>query len=701
MSEKIIAFVGNPNVGKSAWINALSGSDFKIGNWPGVTIERKEAITSWHGESYHLIDLPGTYSLDHSDNEENITATFLKEEHVDLIVNILDATNLERNLYLSLLLRELQIPMVMIFNFMDEVEKHGIEIEFNKIARRLQIPILPYSAFDKKHYEIVIGAIEKQAGKSVFYYPLLDHDDYQIFVDLYELVERHLPHYIESSEVMIAQLVHQYLHDDQSVITQMDHWHFPMEKLQEVKGDVNKEYLKRKTYQVISSLMMYVTANKRSRLRLTRKMDHFLLHRILGLPLFFIILGITLMIVFNASAPLTDFVDYFIHDYLFKYISLALAGAPDFISQLLINGILAGVGGVLVFIPLMALLYFALALLEESGYMSRVAFLLDRIMSKFHLSGKSFISLIIGFGCNVPAIYSTRTLDNSKQKKLTALLIPFMSCGARLPVYALFGAAFFGQKAGAMILSIYAIGILLALIMVFIFNRFGEFRDDDLFVLELPPYRTPSMHVIYQKVKQEVKAYIRKAIHVVMWAMIVIWAFTYFPSGDINDSYIVRMSKSVMPIFEPLGFGNRWETIASLPGGIVAKETIVGFMDQVLLTHHDVTPNYNIKDDTALLAKEFGTSIKKSILNIISFGSYEKQDNTLTDAISRLWVDEKAPLRAFSFMVYILLSIPCVMSLQALYREYGKRLLLISLITMITVPYVTSLFIFQFFSLFY
>lgn len=696
-----IAFVGNPNVGKSAWINALSNADFKVGNWPGVSIACKEADVEWEGNHYHLIDLPGTYSLEAGENEEGITYNYLHETAVDLIVNVVDATNLSRNLLLTLFLRDLQIPMILIFNFMDQVEKYKIQVDVTKMSRRLQTTILPYSAMDKEHYDIVKQAIIKHAGSSVFYYPLYRSEDVERYVSLYNYLETHLP--IEHDEHMLHTLCTKFLNEDPLVLRQFVSWHMDIEHLHMLQGELGKEVLMLHRYDIVASLMKYVQEDTSLRYANSCKIDELLLHKVVGYPIFFLLFSILLLFVFQASAPFTDVVDFLINDMLYKYMSSALFWAPQILRELVLHGILAGVGGVLIFVPLMAFLYVVLSVLEESGYMARIAFLLDRLMHTFHLSGKSFVALLLGFGCNVPAIYATRTLDNEKQKRLTALLVPFMSCGARLPVYVLFAAAFFPQKAGFMILSVYGIGIFMALLLALLFSRTPSFHDEDMFVLELPPYRLPSLRVVLHKARKEVGAYVKKATGIVLWAMIILWSLSYFPSGRLEESYIAQGSKALMPIFEPLGFGNRWESIASLPGGIIAKETIVGFFDQVLVpTKTRVVDELEPLQDLQMIGMRFIDAVKQSATSMIApHITLKPQSDGQVKQMSQLWTDRYAPLRAFSFMVYVLLSIPCIMTLQALYHEYGKNLLLLSLASMIVLPYLVSLFIFQFFSLFY
>lgn len=697
-----IAFAGNPNVGKSAWINALSNADFKVGNWPGVTVEKKEALVSWGMDTFYIVDLPGMYSLENSSNEEQVSAKYLREEKVDLIVNVVDATNLSRNLLLTLCLRDLQIPILLIFNFMDEVDKYHIHIDIQKLSRRLQIPILPYSAFDKVHHHVVKEAIQKQVTKKVFYYPLYDTKDIEIYVEVYQYIEAHLPTHMEHTEKCLHTLCVRYLDEDALTIKQLDVAGYDMLHLQDLRKSLTKDKIVQHRYNIITSFMQYVEEDPHCRYAKSRKIDAYLLDKWWGLPIFFLLFTMLLLVVFQASAPFNEFIDFLVHDTIMKYVQAALQWMPMAVQHFILQGVIAGVGGVLVFIPLMAFLYFMLSIVEESGYMSRIAFLLDRFMSIFHLSGKSFVSLLLGFGCNVPAMYATRTLDNDRQRKLTALLIPFMSCGARLPIYVLFAAAFFPTKAPLMIVSIYGIGILLAFVFALVFSKYEYFKDDEVFVLELPPYRLPSLRVVFHKVKEEVKGYVKKATGIVLLAMVVLWGLSYFPNGKIEDSYIARFSKTIAPIFEPLGFGNRWECVASLPGGIIAKETIVGFMDTVLSkpdNHENVTVNplADVKE-IVLQAKE---ACLKSIMSLVQVQVNLQPESTSQVAhIQGLWQDEKASLRAFSFMIYVLLSIPCIMTLQAIYHEYGKRLLWVSLLSMLLLPYIVSLFIFQFFSLF-
>lgn len=696
-----VAFVGNPNVGKSAWINALSDANFKVGNWSGVTIEKKEAFVTWNGCQYHLIDLPGTYSLDDASNEEQITAAYLKEHTVDLIINVIDATNLSRNLLLTLYLRELQIPMLIIFNFMDEVKKNNIFINIEKMQRRLQIPILAYSALDKKNYSRVRIAIIEAVNKKKWYYPLWSEKDMEVYQQLFETIERGLPKAVTISQQELHKVTTGFFENSKLVEKQLQSWYIDLQVLALIRDKVSREVIEKHRYDVIHSLMQYVKEDECKRYARSRKIDQILLHRFWGLPSFFLIFSSLLLIVFQASAPWNAYINFFIHDILNKYVRALLSFAPDFLVELLCEGIIGGVGGVISFVPLMACLYFMLSLLEESGYMARIAFLLDRLMGNFNLSGKSFVAFLLGFGCNVPAIYATRTLDNPQQKKMSALLIPFMSCGARLPVYVLFASAFFPNKAGIMIISIYGIGILMALIFALLLSKNQAYKDRGVFIQELPPYRLPRLQIVLHKVKEEVNGYVKKAFKIVLWAMIVLWGGSYFPNGNVEESYIARVSKIVQPFFVPLGFGTRWETIAALPGGIIAKETIVGYFEQILGNNQDKEQSINIRSDVNKVIGVGIETMKSTFTNVCSpkFDLKVKDDSQVR-SIQGLWNDRLQSLRAFAFMVYVLLSIPCIMSLQALYHEYGFKLMCISLISMIVIPYCIAFVIFQGFSMF-
>lgn len=681
-----VAFVGNPNVGKSAWINALSNAHFQVGNWPGVTIERKEAVIDFAGDSYHLIDLPGVYSLDEQTNEEAVTSRFLAEEKIDCIVNVVDASNLSRNLMLTVKLRELNISMVLLFNFMDEVKKQNIVIDQAAISHRLGLPIYAGSAFDHQR-EPLMKQIQQACRNQSFYHPLLDAKSDRYFVYLFDLIHQAMP---ELDDRQAAQAVYACFEGKAQALKQLMDQGLKLESL----NQMTMERLEKNQIEAVASCMRYVSQRDEKRYHMTHKIDAVLLNRWLSYPLLILFFVLLLMIVFNGSRPYIDFINQFFNEFLANYIRFYLDFLPVSILDLIISGVLGGVGGVLSFLPLMALLFFFLGILEESGYMARVAFLLDKAMRAFHLSGKAFLTLLIGFGCNVPAIYATRTLDNQKQKELCATLIPFMSCSARLPVYMLFASAFFPDHTGAAIITVIGFGILMALILALVVAHFKGHQETTIFLLELPVYRMPRLSVLLQKVVREVKSFIHKAFTAVLLTMMLLWALSYFPNGDVKTSYIADFSRHAAVLFEPLGFGTSWEAVASLPAGISAKESVVGFLSQCLLDEEPERIEPEIGRDLREQGKLLLNAVKESTMQLFTV---EKQEGNkaLNTSIQQLFTDRYAPLRAFSFMVYICLTIPCIMAMNALYQEYGWKLLLRSIIIMLIVPYVVCLLLFQ------
>lgn len=692
MKMIVAAFVGNPNVGKSAWINALSNAHFQVGNWPGVTIEKKEAMIQVKDHMIHLIDLPGVYSLDELNNEEALTARYLYEERIDCLINVVDASNLSRNLLLTMKLRELNIPMILIFNFMDEVKKQKIEIDASAISRRLSIPIYCGSAFNKKDVEPIKAMILEKTQEKVLYRPLLNTEDDRIFTNLYNEIHQRMPFY---HELKVMQMAYGVIYDEVYVLKQLSSLSFDMKRLMEIRENLDQDRLHLNYVSAVKSCMNFVVSKQGKRFEVTDKIDAILLHPILAYPILIMIFIVMMSFVFNGSAPYIDFIQQFFTEFLAKYVRIYLEFLPLPILDLLVYGVLSGVGGVLSFLPLMAFLFFFLGILEESGYMSRISFLLDKGMRIFNLSGKAFLNLLIGFGCNVPAIYATRTLDQHNQKKVTALLIPFMSCSARLPVYLLFAAAFFREKSILAIISVMGIGILLAMILATINAHYQIIHDETMFIMEMPVYRLPRMKVLFQKVQKEVKNFIKKAFTVVLLTMVLLWGFTYFPNGETKTSYLAQGAQKIAFIFEPLGFGTSWELVASIPSGISAKESVVGFLSQLIVPKNEVIETADLKADSIEQVYKFKDSVIESMKSLIFISNESETDPQLTNAVANLFRDEYAHARAFSFMVFICLTIPCVMTLVALKREFGWKLMLTSMGIMIVTPYIVCLILFQ------
>lgn len=728
-----IAFAGNPNVGKSALINAIAGSKLKVGNWPGVTVEKKEAMFVHKGEEIKLVDLPGVYSLSPYTLEEKITRDFILEENPDVVVNVIDSTNLERNLYLTFLLKELEKPMIMALNFYDEFAKLKYKLNMKEFQDMIEIPAIPVSALKGTGIEELLDSIitmskNKEKGKK--YSLPFDKNILSIIHEVeYKILtnEKLLPVTKEYSKEFLAI---KFLERDSHIIEKIKNkygvdatnlFNGEIEKLENKYDNDSETILAEGRYGTVNGILARTfTTSIKSRLDFTDKVDKILLNRVLGLPLFFLIMAGVMAFVFNGSAPFIDWVDGFFADFVGKYVGMLVEGTPDWLSSLIIDGIVGGVGGVLTFVPVMVFLYFFLAILEESGYMSRVAFLMDKIMRRLGLNGKSFVPMVVGFGCTVPAIYATRTLEDESSRKLTAAMSPFMSCGARLPVYGLFTAAFFGAKAGLVVVSIYIFGIIVAILVGLGLKNLKGFKSENkALLIELPPYRIPSLKVILNSTWLRVFDYIKRAGTVILGIMMILWALTYFPNnGDSNSSYIAKFGHTFAPIMKPTGFGDRWETVAAIPPSIAAKEVVVGFLAQALPLAEEAEAEEEIAEttfgeDLMEQVKGFGGAVKDSVVGMLSLDveglfttpdaeEIEEEGRGIVQATANLWPnDELAPLRAYSFMVFILLVVPCVATLGAIKHEFGWRYLGFVVSIMLIVPYIASTLVFQIGKLFF
>ena len=728
-----IAFAGNPNVGKSALINAIAGSKLKVGNWPGVTVEKKEAVFIHKGEEIKLVDLPGVYSLSPYSLEEKITRDFILEENPDVVVNVIDSTNLERNLYLTFLLKELEKPMIMALNFYDEFAKLKYKLNMKEFQDMIEIPAIPVSALKGTGIEELLDSIitmskNKEKGKK--YSLPFDKNILSIIHEVeYKILtnEKLLPATKEYSKEFLAI---KFLERDAHIIEKIKDkygidttgmFDEDIEKLENKYDNDSETILAEGRYGTVNGILARTfTTSIKSRLDFTDKVDKILLNRVLGLPLFFLIMAGVMAFVFNGSAPFIDWVDGFFGDFVGKYVGMLVEGTPDWLSSLIIDGIVGGVGGVLTFVPVMIFLYFFLAILEESGYMARVAFLMDKIMRKLGLNGKSFVPMVVGFGCTVPAIYATRTLEDESSRKLTAAMSPFMSCGARLPVYGLFTAAFFGAKAGLVVVSIYIFGIIVAILVGLGLKNLKGFKSENkALLIELPPYRIPSLKVILNSTWLRVFDYIKRAGTVILGIMMILWALTYFPNnGDSNSSYIAKFGHTFAPIMKPTGFGDRWETVAAIPPSIAAKEVVVGFLAQALPLAEEAEAEEEVVEttfgeDLMEQVKGFGEAVKDSVVGMLSLDveglfttpdaeEIEEEGRGIVQATANLWPnDDLAPLRAYSFMVFILLVVPCVATLGAIKHEFGWRYLGFVVSIMLVVPYIASTLVFQIGKLFF
>lgn len=645
------ALVGNPNCGKTTMFNEITGSTQYVGNWPGVTVEKKEGKARKFKEDIKIIDLPGIYSLSPYSMEEIIARDYIVDEKPDVVINIVDATNIERNLYLTTQLMELGIPVVVALNMMDAVAAKGDKIDAEGLGKLLHVPVIPASANKgigvREVVEIALkNAKDRQTSKQGI-----------TGISFDEKIERH----IEESEKLVFDIAkaHGYnsrwvalklLEGDEKVKEKViltedltGRINTYAKELEAENDDIDVEtIIADRRYTYISKAVGKTVRKKGggSGLTLSDKIDKVVTNRIFSIPIFLLIMFGVFQITFGTIGSITtDFIDGFINDYLIGVVSgwLEAGGASGWLHSMIIDGIFGGLGSIFVFIPQITILFLFLSLLEDSGYMARAAFIMDRLLRKLGLSGKSFIPMLMGFGCSVPAVMAARTLENEKDRKLTIILTPFMSCGARLPVYGLFAAAFFARNQSFVIFSVYILGIIVAVISGVLLKNTVLKGEAAPFVMELPPYRIPTLKGLAIHMWDRVKGFIKKAGTVIFAASVIIWFLQSFSLSlqmveDPEMSIFGMLGKVIAPIFAPLGFGD-WKSAVALLTGFVAKEAVVATMG-------------------------------------ILYGMGEVAEGSV-ELYSALQA-QFTPLRAYAFMAFTLLYMPCIAAFAAIKREMNS-----------------------------
>ncbi len=681
--ELTIGFVGNPNCGKTTLFNAYTGANLKVANWPGVTVEKKEGAMRLHDSTYRLVDLPGTYSLTSYTMEETVTRQYILSDDVDVIVDVADASALERNLYLTLQLMELGKPVVLALNMMDVVQERGMEIDFHRLPEMLGIPCVPVSARRKTGLEILIHTVahhkDKAQGEK-----LIHHHESEIEGSSHKDVEEHHKRYamVYSDEIedkideIGSRLKEQYpdlenlrwlaikvLENDTEVKER-----YPADFSDILEKDYEKEIINQK-FSFIEEVIAECVVNRSQKAEATDKVDRYLAHPVLGLPIFLLIMAAVFFLTFTVGDWLKGYFEVAL-DWLNSGAAFVLASmnvSPILVS-LITDGIISGVGGILTFLPNIFILFLALAFLEDSGYMARVAYVMDTIMGKIGLSGRAFLPMLLGFGCTVPAVMASRVLENRKDRLKTILITPFMSCSARLPIYVLFSELFFGDYAMVAAFSMYVLGLTAAILAAFILKLKDREESGNTLLIELPEYKTPNAHTIYVYVWEKVKDYLSKAGTTIFLASMLMWCIMNLGAGgfvtDINESFGAQLGKLLVPIFVPVGLGY-WQIVLALISGIAAKEVVVSSCT-VLFGMGNVT--------TAA-----GMSGFAELLKSMGFG----------------------PLNAYVLMVFCLLYVPCLAAIATVRRESGSWRWTFGMITMqLLVAWGTTFVIYQVGSLF-
>lgn len=710
-----IAVAGNPNCGKSTLINLIAGSRLHVGNWPGVTVEKKEANLKLENGNVRLIDLPGTYSLSPYSQEEIIARDFLINENPDLIINVIDSTNLERNLYLTIQLLELGIPMVIALNMYDEAENKGYKIDIQKIESILGVKVIPTIATQSNGGNKLLSEINDLIVSEKINKPIQQ----KFSTDLEEMIEK-LSQYLEDCEAKCNVYNKRWLSikliENDEIIS--DSYSNPeiKEKLDilskhilEAHDDDLESLIADERYGLAAGLTKEVLQKPNiKKEEITDKIDKIVLHKYLGIPVFFIAMWFVFKMTFDIANPFVDWIDEITAGPIHKWFSVWLtsSGFPEWTVSLVTDGIIAGVGFVLVFVPVIFAMMFFITFLEGSGYMARAAFVMDRSMHSIGLHGKSFIPLLLGFGCNVPSIYATRTLENERDKILTSLLVPFMSCGARLPVYVVFIAVFFKESSGTILWSLYILGIAVAVVCGFIFKKTLFKGESQMFIMELPPYRMPTAKSLAIHTWEKGKHFLVKAGTYILAVSVFVWFMLNLPWGVENkkDSILGMAGQVTAPIFAPMGFGN-WEASSALITGLIAKEIVVGTMAEIYIdetTQNDETP-INFSEDLKAITGGFFDAIIQAGSNVVStFGVATITAEDESDVSLKKVIESKfSPLSAFTFMVFVLLYMPCIITGVAMKQEFNTwKWYGVSLINGFVVAWLLSTIIYQLGSLF-
>ncbi len=643
-----VAFAGNPNCGKTTLFNAYTGARLKVANWPGVTVEKKEGAFKFHEYQYKLVDLPGIYSLTCYSTEEILSRQYLLGDEVDVVVDVADASNLERNLYLTLQLIELGKPVVLALNMMDIVEERGMELDIHRLPEMLGIPVVPVSARKRTGLEVLMHAVAHHQGKGNSV-PVEHHHDL-----VCQSVHRHNHHkefamvYSDDIEDKIDDLEERLLANFPDVVNPRWHAIKMLEKDPEVMKNypirtddiIDKSYeheIINQKYDFIEEVIDEVLMNKAQKEARTEKIDQWMTHPVWGMPIFFGIMALVFLLTFAVGDWIAGGFEIFIAGVAngIQYGMEMLHLSPTLIS-LVCDGIIAGVGGILTFLPNIFMLFLALAFLEDSGYMSRVAYVMDGLMGKMGLSGRAFIPMLLGFGCTVPAIMSARTLEDTRDRLRTIMVTPFMSCSARLPIYVLFSKMFFGKFAMIAAFSMYVLGLVVAIIVALIYSKVVcRNEEKNCLLIELPEYKSPNARTIIIYVWEKIKDYLTKAGTTIFVGSVLLWLIMNFGAAgmvtDISDSFAASIGRFLVPVLAPAGLG-MWQIGVALISGVAAKELVVSSCSVLF--------GMNINSD-------IGVENFHYVLEGMGFGR----------------------VNAYALMVFCLFYIPCMAAIATIRKE--------------------------------
>lgn len=674
-----VALVGNPNCGKTSLFNFASGAHERVGNYSGVTVDAKEGHASFEGYEFNLVDLPGTYSLSAYSPEELYVRKQLVEKTPDVVVNVIDASNLERNLYLTTQLIDMHIRMVVALNMFDETEQRGDNINLDALSSLFGVPMQP-TVFTtgrgvKELFHKVIEVYEATEGADAHFRHIhikhgheIEHGIAEIQDHLkkeHGLRERYSTRYLAikllENDKEVEQLVRTFPDADEI----LKHRDEAAKRVKEETKEDSETAIMDAKYGFIHGALAeagYTTGNGKDTYQLTHLLDRILTNRFVGFPIFIALLALMFFVTFNLGAYPMDWIDQGV-GLLGELVGTYMPDGP--VKDMLVDGIIGGVGAVIVFLPQILILYFFISFMEDSGYMSRAAFIMDKLMHKMGLHGKSFIPLIMGFGCNVPAVMATRTIESRRSRIVTMLVLPFMSCEARIPIYIMVIGTFFSLKMQWVIMTaLYLIGIAMAVVMSKVFTKFMMKGEDTPFVMELPPYRFPTAKAVSRHTWEKGKQYLKKMGGIILVSTIIVWALGYFPHNEElteqqqqEQSYIGRIGQTVEPVFELQGFS--WKMDVGLLAGVGAKEIVASTMG-VLYANDE-----SLADDS-----EAGQGESRyEQLHTLMVGDVA-QMHGLAPSDGR--VEAVATLTAFCFLLFVLLYFPCLATIAAIKGETGS-----------------------------
>ena len=692
-----IALVGNPNCGKTSLFNYASGAHGHVGNYSGVTVDATEAHASMFGYEFNLTDLPGTYSLSCYSPEELYVREHLTEKMPDVVINVIDASNLERNLYLTTQLVDMNIRMVCALNMYDEFERRGDSVDIQTLSHLFGIPMIPTSFKNgmgvKELFKAVIQVYEGASKHARHLHINYGHEieDGISHIQKYLKADEHIRQHYSTRYLSLKLLEHDsqvldYLGKHMAGEDRLKDFHQlthardkASARVMEETGNDSETAIMDAKYGFIHGALKeakFKTGTKEDTYKVTHLIDRVLSHKYFGFPIFFLLLYVMFETTFSIGQYPMDWIEEAV-EWLGDKMSDMMPDGP--LKAMLIDGVIGGVGSVIVFLPQILILYFFISLMEDSGYMARAAFIMDKLMHKMGLHGKSFIPLIMGFGCNVPAVMATRTIESRRSRIITMMILPFMSCSARLPIYIMIAGTFFSlQYRSWVLLSLYAVGILMSVIISKIFSSLVIKGEDTPFVMELPPYRWPTPKAIWRHTWEKGKEYLKKMGGIILVASIIVWALGYFPHNEEltreqqqEQSYIGRMGKTIEPVFTPQGFN--WKLDVSLLAGVGAKEIVASTIG-VLYSGDD------------------------------SFGDDEEfsDDNEKYTHLRQLMLrDGITPLAAYAYLIFILLYFPCIATIAAIKNETGSwRWACFAAVYTTVVAWIASMAVYQIGSIF-